>query len=1211
MSISTINSVERPGGLKCDTKYVQNEFSDPLHSPLDEDHDEWWNDEEGPSKVTENSTAPSRLTQWPIVSRDDVTALKSAQKNTRKSVKRYSVHKPIREKSRQRQKKQNAAAGIKVITNFSRHHGPPPLIQPPNIPTEAPHNVLQPGCFVDLAALKSLDNQAPSNNGGFWKSIKGMMPGYNDLPNLHEATNTAESRRLDAREAPTIEPSLGRAGSRRGQGLIPPPLKSEADLSPSDRPIVIGITVPSENLAQHVTSPQTALSETGTVIQSAGPLSPESGIPETPAIIITSSQTSNWFHSEHENTMSKQRPRATSSVYSRTTTYLAKDLASSGAPPVPRMPPPPLVLDRQNRKSKKSVRYSTSTVFSEDGDITSARKSRAISSYTVFEEDESPILARNARAISISEGSMAIKHTSLSTVADQRTSRGWWNYLTSPFLTRSNTLASAKSPTQEHPALPSLATAAIKAQEGRYPRELEKSVFSPVTPETSTTINSDAWWDKQDFTADVTSPDEESGTLPFTLANGEATFLGSSIQGTPPESTANDESLRRRPAIRDKYSTQNASNGVGPSIPSEPMAAIPIPVTGNPYPQPILRDLNQSSALPPIQSVNTATQGVSANNVRFMPNGRGDTQNSPQPPPYSPPRINYPRYHAVFPPGHQNNLPEPTSPGPFSPGLQQAMSSRGGIALADVPSTPAPRRPINLNSGYPALPLRQPEMFFAPPPMSERASKKARKAEAKRRRHEKEEAIAHKVGGLWRGRGCVPKRGCYGRSGAEGRRRRRWWFGLIAGFLTMIILIIVLATTLHHNSATVDEQTQWLNLTGFPPIFTGISTVAVPENPVANTGCVFPATVWSCALPKELQQSVSPSQPNQPNFRLQIQWDNSTSANATFANVTGNPNLTSRSVGGNVASATQYIRSLMHKARQSLVYNPNPSAPTWAEEYFLGNTTDGIVSDNKAGEPTPFYVSFLSTTASVSAKLHKRDNSTGPFPDVVAALNSDFPPEINADGTAAPANLLPYPVQQPLRLYDRGLDSEHYGFYNYFNRSIFLKSLVPLNESNNGNGEVPDDQNGGCTASEASWRCTWGETRFLVQMWTRRGSTASLVNSTTTGTSSSLYSSSANYTANDFIRPGSFPYPITITTDRHGGDAIKKKLYCYAIDSREQPITSSAQLWEENKDFGGTAINPAPGLFVTSSNNTDPSLGGYDGGTGGCSCQWTNWQLKE
>jgi hypothetical protein len=292
-------------------------------------------------------------------------------------------------------------------------------------------------------------------------------------------------------------------------------------------------------------------------------------------------------------------------------------------------------------------------------------------------------------------------------------------------------------------------------------------------------------------------------------------------------------------------------------------------------------------------------------------------------------------------------------------------------------------------------------------------------------------------------------------------------------------------------------------------------------------------------------------------------------------------------------SAGHFIRSLLPKAGQSVLFTPSPAAPSNAEQFFLGNTTDGIVSNQKAGEPTPFFISFLSTTTSIN--LQKRDQlQSNPFPDIASSIPA---PDLNADGTAAPANLLPFPIQQPLRLYDRGLPTEHYGFYTYFNRSIFLKSNTPLNASNLGEGEVPDDQNGGARETEAVVRCTWAETRFLVQMWTRKNTTAKLVGSPTPSTSLS-----ANETANDFTRPGSFPYPVTVTLDRHGGDPAVKLLYCYGLDSREH--TTTFKLQQENKGFGGGIINQAPSLFVNSSN---PTLGGYDGGSGGCKCQWQNW----
>ena len=215
------------------------------------------------------------------------------------------------------------------------------------------------------------------------------------------------------------------------------------------------------------------------------------------------------------------------------------------------------------------------------------------------------------------------------------------------------------------------------------------------------------------------------------------------------------------------------------------------------------------------------------------------------------------------------------------------------------------------------------------------------------------------------------------------------------------------------------------------------------------------------------------------------------------------------------------------------------------------------------------------------------------FPNVTAFIPA---PSLNSDGTAAPANLLPFPTPQPIRLYDRGLSTEHYGFYSYFDRSIFLKSLTLLNATNIGDGEVPDDENGGATESEANFRCTWAQTRFLVQIWTRMNTTAILLNTTTYSTKSSEVATK---------QVGSFPYPVTITTDRHGGDPALKMLYCYTMDDRESLLASSGKINTEDRDFGGTIINPAPSVF---SNTSDPSLGGFDGGTGGCSCQWTNFQ---
>lgn len=1150
-----------------------------------ESDSEWWEDEE--SIVTDPSkpNTETRITQWPRTFENGKagTSVKAPSRtNTRKVDKRYSVHKPTRDKSKGRQKKQNALAGIKIITNFSKPSATSKLTNP--IQLQPPRNVPQGGCFVDLAALQALDGGATQASEGFWKSKK-----------TKEQTGTAATGPSLAAE------SSQSTTSRELNDNIPIRLKPKAhvpsplDLSPSDRPIVIGISIPSARLVEHTLSPGTATSTTSNIFQSYEQRTPTSMVPETPTIIITPAQASTIWSALEDNSAGPNL-RPTSSIYSQAPHNAIGIYAKNDAPPVPQMPASVLENERQRVAAQRSYFSPDSdegTTWEDDvtdRDIKS--RSRAFSTGTVFEEDESPVIVRRGRAISVSAGLKDLKHASISTVATRRRSKGWWNYITTPFLTRSNTVATrGVFEDQQPPALPSLTIAAEKAQEAERDGKMWEKQFSPLTPETTTTISSEAWWetsakdDQSKIPNAVQSPNvyeskhkaqTSRGSLPFVLS--EDTTRGGNITPSLPIIDA-------EPQFNRGISEISVANSREAPLASDESNVRDLQ-TNNPFVQPRLVDLsNQPSALQPMR------QQV----PRPIPPALAQAPVLPSPPPpYSPAGSQIPRYRAVLPPNHIQNLQYPVSPGPLSPGLQQAMSAGGGIPMSNVPLTPAARVPINLNSGYPVLPARQAPVIFDPPPLQPISIKAQKKAEAKRRRHEKEDAVARKAGGWWRGRGCVSDRGCYGRSGPEGRKKRRWYFGLIVGFSIMMILVISLATTLHRKSNTIVGPSQWLNLTGFPPIFTGLSTIASPANLETNTGCVFPATQWSCDLPKEQQASIAPNPPNQPNFLLQIQWDNSSATNATFSNVTGNPKLGTRSLVGNPVSAGQLIKRLLFKTRQIVTFAPNPAPPSFAEEYFLGNTTDGIVSPNKAGEPTPFYISFLSPTESSFTKRQLTTRaSSNQFPNVSEAIP---PPSLNKNGTAQPANLLPLPFQQPIRLYDRGLPSEHYGFYSYFDRSIFLKSISPLNQSNLGDGAVPDDENGGATEQEAGFRCTWAETRFLVQMWTRMNSTTRLLNST---------SSSSPASGSNFTQPGTFPYPVTITLDRHGGDATRKMLYCYEMDEREGIISSEKQLVGENRGFGGKIINPAAQIFQ---NESDPSLGGVDGGTGGCSCQWSNFQ---
>lgn len=555
---------------------------------------------------------------------------------------------------------------------------------------------------------------------------------------------------------------------------------------------------------------------------------------------------------------------------------------------------------------------------------------------------------------------------------------------------------------------------------------------------------------------------------------------------------------------------------------------------------------------------------------------------SDEPPPYSPPKATpQVKYQAILPPSHTANPKAIPSPGLVSPGLSGTMTSQGAISMSEIPLTPSGMRAVP-----PAVLPDRPVGSYVVGDHFLDASGKSHKPERQRRRHEKEEAVARKVGGFWRGRGFMSSDGCFGRTGREGRQRRRVCLGIFGGVLAAIILIVVLVVILTRKGAAdqTPESSIWLNLTDFPPIPTGVLTVAGPDNVKAVSGCLVNSTetAWTCSLPKEDQDSVAPFLPNQPEFIFNIQYDNDTRAlwNVSEAQ---QPEPTSTEDSGTELD------------RRSIVTAPGitpiPDPPSVAEISFLGNTTDDIESDEKAGEPTPFYISLLSTvdeTVGPSALGRRQgfNNAIGGSEDNGTAnsgLSGILPaPKSNSDGTGAPARLFPLAKQQPLRLFDRGLETEHYGFYTYFDKRTYLTDK---------DDAVSADKDGGSRLADARYVVTFTETRFLVQMWTRRVNTTELLgNGTTPGTDGTSV----------FSMPGTMPYPITVVEDIHGGNPTKKMTFYYGVDADQQINTTQAGLITIDKGFDGTVVNDR--------SEADLTLGGVDGGTGGCKCEWQNFR---
>ncbi|OQD70332.1 hypothetical protein PENDEC_c024G06922 [Penicillium decumbens] len=636
----------------------------------------------------------------------------------------------------------------------------------------------------------------------------------------------------------------------------------------------------------------------------------------------------------------------------------------------------------------------------------------------------------------------------------------------------------------------------------------------------------------------------------------------------------------------------------GPASPplEMPRELTPAPVTTPaPAPVPVLPQVINNYHYPPapapIQPQTATVERAMPQYVPVFPPHNGMPE--PQPMPQEPvsdgskaPHVPQPQLSPSVRPWQKGSVQEPPhepeaqvrgmSPldsTPISPAFQRAAGGPGSIPLSEV-NAPAPAY-----TQYPRdapLPPRY-DLHPAPGAGILNPTGMPGPGETRRRRLEREDAAGRKLGGLWRGRGCSSNKGCFGRPGREGRLKRRWYFAICSIFSIIVILAIVLAITLTHKGDTTLVQSAWLNLTGYPPMPTGIATIAGSETQSAKSTCISPSTLWSCSLPHDQQSGNKPYSADNPSFRVEIQF-----RNGTYDNGTDTINST---------SARKFRRG------ESSLFTPDPDAPSIADQAFIGNTTDGN-SVPYAGEETPFYMSILSPIHLSSTSLFRRSSGT-----ITTNLTKIIPaPDENSDGTAAAAELYPLPDSQPVRLYNRGQSDEHYGFYTFYDKSIFLASRAALD------GSVvdtdPNDQNGGVSKSTAKVRCTWSQTRFLVQIWTQSGkmgynllspsnTSSAMPTSTSTATSSS--------SATDYTRPGSFPYPVTITVDRHGGEADKKLVYCYAIEDGHYNITDR-KLQAEYRGVGGTWINPANGDDVKAD-----SMGGIDGGTGGCGCQWVNW----
>ncbi|KAK4143251.1 uncharacterized protein C8A04DRAFT_37612 [Dichotomopilus funicola] len=1053
-----------------------------LSAATKDDWEDWEDDEVLTPMTTMGGSTPQPLPAKFEASSGEETLTIPGRKVSQRapsSLGRQSMRGLRRLKSRNRQKAQNAQAGIKVVTDMSK-------FQQQQKNQHIAHQLrsatdTRTGKFVDVAALKALEG-APSDDsiGTFaWfrrKSTKG----------------------------------------KRVQKLVTE-VSPQADLSPASRPIVIGFAMPSDS--DVVISPQTAVVETPVEFPRYF----------KPTKVTSPDQPVSAWSPDTEDGAS---PRIVDRGFVPAVPSIPSYYKTTEFSPVPESSHN---AGFSTTKEKKGRRDTIATpVYDDDDDMATP--------ITLFEEDGSPAVTQRK--------SLRIKGRPRAATNGSSRSQGWWDHVTSPF----------GPPTPQSPA---------------------------VSHHTKVEENQKWWKDVDKKQSPLTSA---AATSPLSPEAGPSNKLRAVPTIQPQTPTI---------VIQDMSTTQPSSSRAPPPAPLHP-------------------GMTQRSEKP-------RAMVVEEEEVRAS---------SEMPPPYSPPSNSKAppnaRYRAVFPPGHPLNAAFPPSPGPVPPGLSHTMTSQGAIGLSDVPLTPA-----ETQQSRAILPDRPLGSFIPGDHYIDVSGRGVRqKTERQRRRHEKEDVVAYKAGRMWHGRGCFPCCGsCFGRPGREGRKRRRWCLGICITILILTGVGVALGIILTRHTAVAVEEipSRFLNLTNFPPMPTGISTVIGPDSD-ATTACVQPPTLWSCSLPKEQAESAAPFGADQPSFVLQIQFDNNS---RQLWNVNGDrPRPTDPENRGNgepltnrtkqaTATATTHargevpvtgfislVRRLLLGPRESnLGFRSEPAPPSFQEMFFLGNTTDGVVSDDKAGEPTPFYISILhSVNASIgpnvlTRRATKNDHGNEPIQTNLTANRggvnaSDIapPPALNSDGTGAPAVLLPFPTQQPVRLYDRGLPTERYSFYTYFNKTMYVKSVDVLLGDGMDSSPVPADENGGSLETEAKFLVTWLSVRYKVEIWTRWENTTRLVGTTS---DSNTNNGNTNSKTPD-QQPGTFPYPITITLDTHGGERGKKFAFVRGVDDRQRIIMNDARFVLNRMNTTGDLVN-------SSGEDFNPSLGGMDGGTGGCQCQYRNW----
>ena len=329
----------------------------PIHGDV-QDWEEWEDDD----VVTPIDSGEQLLIQPPpppIVTR--------TRPSTRLSAVRPSRHSSVkikRLKSRHRQRAQNAKVGIKVITDMAA------LKRSNHIAHQLRSTNGQPAKFVDAAALKALEGEPSSASVGNWNWLKADKTQSPDAVTPQQSARTVDQ-----------------------------------ELSPEDRPIVIGMSFPSGEMPANSISPQTATVETAQMPLQVPPALDGSHLPSRH--LDGQVHRSVWSPDTPDTPYSFNSSRAASSIYSQA--VMPGQIIAEKAPPVPALP--------ESYKNTRQQKLVSMELGGNGGDAEDG-----VSPATLFEEDGVATLRKHlsARGLGISPDSATSR------------SQGWWDHVVTP-----------------------------------------------------------------------------------------------------------------------------------------------------------------------------------------------------------------------------------------------------------------------------------------------------------------------------------------------------------------------------------------------------------------------------------------------------------------------------------------------------------------------------------------------------------------------------------------------------------------------------------------------------------------------------------------------------------------------------------------------------------------------------------------------------------